>query len=284
MQEEKSFSLLNLGNLAQPTNALIEKVSAAIGGISKPWQIKRIAKARAEARVIEAETDIIVTDLHRRALRRFLEEEAKQQENMEEILRSAVPHLENGADPNRMEDDWITNFFDKSRIISDKDMQDLWAQVLAGEANSPGTYSKRTINLLGDMDKRDAELFMALCRFSWSILGDFYPLVFDHNDYIYKHNGVNFTTLTHLDRIGLIRYETIAGFVRQGLPKIISVSYYGKSLTLMIDRKNGNKELEVGSVLLSQAGNELSRVCHASPVEGFLDYVKEKWNKYLSKE
>ena len=46
-------------------------------------------------------------------------------------------------------------------------MQILWARVLAGEANAPGTYSKRTVNLLSDFDKSDAELFTKLCGFGW---------------------------------------------------------------------------------------------------------------------
>jgi hypothetical protein len=29
------------------------------------------------------------------------------------------------SDPNEMDDDWVTNFFDKSRIISDNEMQNL---------------------------------------------------------------------------------------------------------------------------------------------------------------
>ena len=31
--------------------------------------------------------------------------------------------------------DWVVNFFDKSRIVFDKEMQGLWSHVLVGEAN-----------------------------------------------------------------------------------------------------------------------------------------------------
>jgi Protein of unknown function (DUF2806) len=48
-------------------------------------------------------------------------------------------------------DDWITNFFDKCRIVSDEEMQQIWAKVLAVEANKPGTYSKRTVNFLSSV-------------------------------------------------------------------------------------------------------------------------------------
>lgn len=178
MSDDKSISLVNLGKLSRPADTLIKKVSSAVGGIFEPWQIKRVAKAEAEASLITAKAEIEITDLHHRAMHRFVEEEANRQENMEAITEKAIPQLEDVSDPSQMEDDWVTNFFDKSRIVSDSEMQDIWASVLAGEANSPGTYSKRTVNFLGDLDKRDAELFLSLCSFGW-LVGDFTPLIFD---------------------------------------------------------------------------------------------------------
>jgi hypothetical protein len=69
--------LAKLGDLTKPATALIEKISDAVGGIFKPYQIVRVAKAEAEASRVQAESQIQVTDLHRRAMYRFLEEEAK---------------------------------------------------------------------------------------------------------------------------------------------------------------------------------------------------------------
>jgi hypothetical protein len=182
--EGNSFSLVNAGNLSKPADTLIKKISNAVGGICAPWQIKRIAKAEAEAALIKAEGAIQVTDLQRRAMHRFIEEESKYQQNMEEITAKAVPLLTDAAKPDAMEDDWITNFFDKSRIISSAEMQTLWSKVLAGEANAPGTFSKRTVNLLGDMDKSDAALFTTLCGFGW-FFSNVAPLIFDSQAEIY---------------------------------------------------------------------------------------------------
>ena len=83
-------------------------------------------------------------------------------------------------------------------------MQALWAQILSGEANSPGKYSKRTVDYLASLDKSDALLFRALCGFGWYI-GQVSPLVFDTEHELYKTAGIGFTELTHLDNIGLIR-------------------------------------------------------------------------------
>jgi hypothetical protein len=94
-------------------------------------------------------------------------------------------------------------------------MQKLWSGVLAGEANSPGKFSKRTVNLLADLDKRDAELFTRLCGFIW-IIGGFAPLVFVVQNEIYRREGLNFNSLTHLDTLGLIEFDNIAGFLGLG--------------------------------------------------------------------
>lgn len=282
MSDDKSISLVNLGKLSKPADTLIKKVSSAVGGIFEPWQIKRVAKAEAEASLIKAKSEIEITDLHRRAMHRFVEEEASRQENMEAITEKAIPQLEDGSDPSRMEDDWVTNFFDKSRIVSDDEMQDLWASILAGESNSPGTYSKRTVNFLGDLDKKDAESFQALCRFGW-IVGIFSPLIFNTNDKIYNDHGVNFRTLSHLDSIGLVQFNSITGFERIGLPKTFTVLYCGKPLSLTMDKDADNK-LPLGNVLFTRVGQELATVCQVPGVEGFDEYVKGKWSKYIPQE
>jgi len=281
MSDDKSISLVNLGKLAKPANTLIEKVSSAVGGIFKPWQIARVAKAEADAAVVHAETEIKITELHRRAMRRFVKEEAIRQRNMESITERALPLLDEQSDPNKMDDDWIGNFFDKARMFSDDDMQGLWAKILAGEANKSGSYSKRTVNFLSDLDKRDAEQFLALCRFGWHF-GTFTPLIFDVQDDIYKKCGVNFGTLTHLDSIGLIQYNSLSGFVRIGQPDTsnFAVLYYGKPLELTIATKK-EKQLDIGHVLLTSVGMELATVCIAQSVPEFYEYVKDKWKSYL---
>src|SRR4051812_31879633 len=143
MEDEFSTSLVDLGKLSEPATVLIEKISDAVGGVFKPWQVVRVAKAEAQADRVRAESQIEISDLQRRAFHRFLNEEGKKQKNIEDITRKALPELSDNSQPAEVDDDWLTNFFDKCRLISDEEMQGLWSKVLAGEANSPGMYSKR---------------------------------------------------------------------------------------------------------------------------------------------
>lgn len=279
MPDETNNSLINLGDISKPADTLIKKVSKAVGGIFEPYQIKRLAKAAAEAAVIRAQTEIQITELHRRAMHRFIEEEAQKQKNIEDITSQALPLLSDKTDAEAMNDDWVTNFFDKSRIVADKEMQELWARVLAGEANVPGTYSKRTVNFLGDLDKVDADLLTKLCGFGWQI-GDVVPLIFDVRAKIYEEHGITFGALSHLESIGLIQFNHLSGFRRLKLPKKFHVLYYGQPLQLEMPKEEDN-ELQIGHVLLTKVGQELAPICGSNPIDGFMEYVKEKWKAHL---
>src|SRR5712692_371705 len=215
--------MIDIGELSKPATVLVEKISEAVGGIFKPYQIVRVAKAEAEAERIRAGSQIQISDLHHRAFHRFLEEEAKKQKNIEEITRQALPQLDDKSKPEQVEDDWITNFFDKCRLISDSEMQSLWSRVLAGEANSPGSYTKRTVNFLASLDKIDAQLFTNVCKFGWMI-GWVVPLIYDVRIEIYGKWGIHFSSLKHLDSIGLIQFDSLASYLRTKLPKTFTVS------------------------------------------------------------
>lgn len=271
-------SVINLGDLSKPATVLIEKISDAVGGVFKPRQIRRVAQAEAEAEKIKAISKIEISQLEQRALRRFLTEEASKQANIEEITRKALPQVISTAEPQNIEKDWITNFFDKSKLISDEIMQDLWAQILASEANIPGTYSKRTINLLASLDKEDAILFSKLCNFAWIIDNEATPLIFDFANKIYSENGISFDALNHLNSIGLISFEGLAGYKRTGFKKNHTITYMDKTIILEF-QKDSDNDLNIGHILLTSVGEELTTVCEKQEVAGIVEYVLSEWSK-----
>ena len=267
-------ALISLGELSRPATVLIEKVSDAVGGIAKPWQIKRTARAEADAEVIRAEARIQISEIERRALERMVREEGQKQENIESITAKAIPHLRDEARPEGVEKDWLSNFFDRCRLTSDEEMQTLWARILAGEANAPGSYSKKTIEVVNTLDKRDANLFMKLCTFCWMI-GDLTPIIHDSKGEIYTNAGINFSTLTHLDSIGLIAFDNVAGYVRSGFEKYVTVFYYGTPITL--EFPVGEKKMKLGRVLFTQAGAELAPIAGSARSGDFFQYVLDRW-------
>lgn len=270
-------SLINLGDLSKPATVLIEKISDAIGTLYEPTQIKKVAQAEAEAEKIKALAGIEVSDIQQRALNRLVHEEGKRQENIENITAKATDQLNDDAKPDDIDDDWISHFFEKCRNISDSDMQSLWSNVLASEANKPGSYSKRTIELISTLDKTDAHLFTQLCSFSITG-GEIFPLVLDHQGDIYKNKGITFASLNHLDSLGLIKFNNLQGFILQNLPQNITLSYFGLPVTFKLASESNNN-FEIGHVMLTQTGQQLAPICGATIDIEFLKYLTEHYTK-----
>src|SRR5271154_6837410 len=123
-------------------------------------------------------------------------------------------------------------------------MQALWARILAGEANSPGRFSKRTVDLLASLDKSDAALFSGLCGFAVE-LGGSHPLIYDHNHGIYTERGINFGALSHLESIGLIHFSTLQDYVRQGIGQKGFVRYFDHRIWIELPKPENN-DLKLG--------------------------------------
>jgi len=277
-------SLINVGKLAKPATVLIEKISGAIGIYYEPTRIKKKAIANAEASKTKVLMDLEIEDIQKRALSRLVTEEIKKQENIENITEKSFDSLNENAKPENIEDDWIGNFFDKCKLISDIEMQNLWAKILAGEANNPGAYSKRTIEFISTMDKTDAMMFDDFSKTCWFYSG-FQPIItnYDENE-VYKKLSINFNSLTHLNDIGLINFEPLSGFKKIMQVDTISIGYYGRVLNLDFTNKSP-KEIQIGQVLLTKIGSDLLKASHPNILYKFSsshEYIDKYYHEILN--
>lgn len=270
-------SLINLGDLSKPATVLIEKVSSAVGLIYEPYHIKRVARAETEADKIRALAKIELTQLEQRAIERMVQQEARKQDNIEQITAQAASELPSDAKVESLSEDWVAHFFKQCDTVSDKEMQSLWARLLSGEATKPGTFSKRTVDFVSSIDKKDAQLFSTFCQFLW-FFGDLMPLIYETENDIYTKQGITFSALKHLDSIGLVSFESTTGYVRKGYGKRAVVHYYGRPVVLEFSKEEAN-QLDIGKVLLTSVGKELAPICGSRRNEAFYEYVIEHWFK-----
>jgi hypothetical protein len=156
-------------------------------------------------------------------------------------------------------------------------MQSLWARVLAGEANNPGSYSKRTVNFISSIDKSDAVLFTTLCSYCW-VIDTLSPLILNLHHEIYMRNGIDFAAMRHLEDIGLVKFDSTHEYVKSGFPRVVRLFYYGKPVEIRFERDDGNS-LKLGHVLLSRVGQELAPISGSEPLPDFFDYAVGKWRE-----
>jgi hypothetical protein len=268
-------SVINLGDLSKPATVLIEKVSAAVGAIYEPYHVKRMARAEAEAEKIKAIAKIELTEIQQRAVERFVHQEARKQANIEQITAQAAASLPPDAKVENLEEDWVAHFFKQCDTVSDKEMQSLWARLLSGEATRPGTFSKRTVDFISTIDKKDAALFTTFCQFVWTI-GEPTPLIYESTDEIYTKQGIRFDALKHLDAIGLISFESVGSYAKTGFAKYAHVFYYGQPTAVEFSGESNN-QIDIGHALLTSIGKELAPICGSSRNDEFYHYVIRRW-------
>jgi Protein of unknown function (DUF2806) len=270
-------SLINIGELSKPATVLVEKVCNAVGIVFEPTRIVRQANAEAKAEIIKAKASVEIRNIEHRAIDRFIHQETRKQENIESITFQAASSLTNDAKVELLDEDWVAHFFNHCENVSDKEMQSLWSRLLAGEASKPNTFSKRTVQFISTIDKKDAELFTRFCQFAWNF-GELVPFITDYLNNIYTNEDINFESLLHLEAIGLIAFDGNGRYANQGLLKEHVVQYHDNLYTIKFNKESDNS-LDIGKALFTSIGRELFNIANPKKNEVFHQYVLQEWAK-----
>jgi Protein of unknown function (DUF2806) len=158
--------------------------------------------------------------------------------------------------------------------IGDPEVHKIVGRLIAGEIVSPGSFPRRTVRVLRDLESDDFKRFTVLCRFAWKI-GGLTPLIFDTDAPIYTSAGLNFGILTELDSLGLITFQSLTGYNRPELPSNFSVAYGNQIVA--IELPQGQAALPLGLVVFTDAGRRLAPLTGAEIVPGFTEYVAGQW-------
>lgn len=100
--------------------------------------------------------------IEQRALYRKVYQEIMGQLNIEAISQIAFQELEKeqAVSSNPVDNNWIRRFFDIASEISEDELRLLWGKILAGEVKQPGSFSLRSLEVLRNLTKYEAEIFL----------------------------------------------------------------------------------------------------------------------------
>jgi Protein of unknown function (DUF2806) len=250
-------------------------VDIAVG----PDRIRARAQAQADSAVILAEGHAQAQEIEVRAVERLRKRETRRQQNMESITLKAIDALPppEQISAEQVSEDWTSRFFEECQDISDEQMQQIWARILAGEVARPGSFAPKTLSVVRDLTKSDADLFVEVCKFVWVIPGAGYvPFIFKIDAPLLQRAGIGFAQLTHLTSIGLVEFNHVTSFGLNKPLKEISVSYCGRIHLLRSDG-NAERHFSFGPSLLTRVGGELLGVSGAEGSEEIRGAALESW-------
>lgn len=300
MDNEQKNSMINIDVKDLPLNKLIDTVSKAIGIIYEPRNVKQLAKAEAEKiREISGavrendDLDIVYNDgalsisalnenvLLERAKTRLAVETLKKQHHIDSVVSNAIDYIENAEQVSEtpVDIDWLDDFFEKVSHISNEQMQKLWARILVGEVCEPGTYSKRTLDVLAKLTTEEAILYSKIVPYVLNCMAP--DNEFESRDYfiptdrtVLNQCGISYDTIFRLDNAGLM---DSSGWVSVGiviLPNSVEYIFHGDKAQIAIENKTTTKcNKSCSAYLLTQEGMELLKVSKVDSLpEGIEDY------------
>lgn len=277
---DKNFSLIDTKALSEPVSKLVEAIRSAVGVIYEPTNIRRKAKAEADAAIIRLEGEIELHGIAQRASRRINHRELRRQENIEKIVNQAQQELPETVDKQPVNEDWISQFFNLSQDIGDSEMQMLWARLLAGEVARPGTYSLRTLQTVKVLSKGDARLFSQYCSYVWQ-LSDTTLCRYTNKatDKYIADKGVGLSERQHLQNLGLMNSSGLMS--GSGSRTAISsrdepfeVTYFRRKYSIR-QFLNPDESAIVLPEFLTDIGSQLFPISGAQPDEQFIAVLIE---------
>ncbi|MDQ8202795.1 DUF2806 domain-containing protein [Pelagicoccus sp. SDUM812003] len=154
-------------NRTRSINSFLDTISADLGSLYKP-------KAISEKLVNVESLDKTVSEIQSsetlsRAQKRLAMQEARRQVNIDSVVEKSLEEISEEIPSKQMDPDWIARFFQEAKDTSDEDVQSIWAKVLAGEYENPGSFSKRALSMVKDLSKEEAEEIQTAASRVWEV-------------------------------------------------------------------------------------------------------------------
>ncbi len=201
--------------------------------------------------------------------------DARRAKNMVDIIMLALPYIEESADPKQLDDDWLTDYFDKVSKIQSEDLKNIWSRLLSHEINNPNSISKRLLHNLFLMNRQTAEHFLNLSRFCfYDRYNDIvHPIIYiKNNQNLYLKYNITTETLKELESHFLIELNYDSGFAFKNKIYLMYTSHY-------VDLIANN--IPIGNVRLTSDGQELFKMIEKQNSNTIFNLTVQKFlNKY----
>ena len=288
MSDVTGIEVSDILGLSDPLTKLIETVSGGIGKLYEPTHIKRIAKAKAEevkllggaiseldsipakydaGRIVIDGTDY--SELAKRAQGRLALQELKKQNNIDRVVGYAAQNLGDFAEVSSepVDLDWTTRFFDAVSDVSTDEMQILWGKILAGEVNTPGSFSLRTLEAVRNMSKKEAELFSFMASFIINAEAEMFVI---SDASLLKKYKISYTSIMLLDECGLINSSGTLSY-NSTVSKTKALPIYNRRRIVFVSCKTEEeRKISFGVHTLTRVGKELIKIIDVEPNNDYL--------------
>lgn len=276
---ELNFGLANLGDIS--LNFSGKGIANAIGALAVVMNPNKLA----EMRESNAAGIVRAAERYRESLGVSMEQSVvmalgtsatpEQASNVVEVFGQAGRLLfERGVDPQPPIGAKLAKMLESAKNAEDW-ARDKWAELIAGELESPGAFSKRSMAILDEMGRDDALLFEKLCSLCTGGYCEYAQRSFEAVPYLDEEESGEGPSLTgeekmRLTALGLLNTEYFCStYVAGGSMRLLML--HGECYFISAGEKG--RELMRAHGVLSPFGQELAALCGLGTHPDFVEMV-----------
>ena len=139
------------------------------------------------------------------------------------------------------------------------------------------------IRILSEITPELASAFRYICSMrTWilplnengDIQGEFQELFvpYNKNDEKFRECGVSFNVLNELETLGVIRFESLSGYISTGITNDKVLICVGDKLDVIEEYRKG--KLPIGNVMLTSVGEALKSITDSVEISDYYEMVK----------
>jgi len=271
----KPIADLALRASSRPIDAFSELISLKFFG-------KTNARLKAEAEN-EYQKTIQKGEIEREVSRSFIVEAettkaVRQYSNMGNTLLKSAPLITSEKNTISNDNDVFWGLLEHSKEISNEKMQDLISKIIAGEYNSPETYSMSTLQTLKMLGKRELEMFERLS--SLVVNGTQIPalLFLDSSNIrnILGEPSLDFASLQMLQNIGLILPNQMKRNLKNLSKAELGISYFDEKI--MFKPLSDDVDVTLPDFYgLSTSGEEIIKHLNPKKMQNYITWLKDNY-------
>lgn len=197
-------------------------------------------------------------------------------ENTESIIEKVSENMKAKAVTQSITPDFMLSYMENSSLISNKDIQDIWAKLLVHNITTE-SISKRTLDIVKNMTSEEAKKFQRVASFS---------LEDGSIPKSLTNNTLSFEEISSIKDIGLLKNESFCSETITINPNQTLVPKRNHKIGLIIKNNNQTDTLKISYEcdVLSKPGMELKRALEINiSDQDFISFCKQLKNKNQGK-
>jgi len=205
----------------------------------------------------------------------------REKTNVLNTLSKVASHIKEGFEREiDLEEDVFWNLLDHAKAISDEDVQELIARIIAGEYNQKGAYSMSALQILKSLGKNELEVLekvASLLLNNSQLPENLFRAGNENYRELLQNIEVSYNDFLTLQSLGLFYAKSATSVIPNPTDLLFKVSYFGRELVYKSSDEN-KKDISVpGYYELTKVGGQIVQHLNPQPNEYYFNWIIENY-------